>query len=90
MTLLDPHSTPLADGLNCLLVEHTAYLSLQKFYSEAWKKGVYPAITSDKVWMNARPHAASATAANDPLGVPRGYLLVSLLFSLAVFRGQKG
>lgn len=39
--------------------------------------------------MNARPHAASATAANDPLGVPRGYLLVSLLSSLAVFRVQK-
>lgn len=44
------------------IVGHTALLSLQAFYSAAWKNGAYPAITKDQIWAMARPHTASASA----------------------------
>jgi glucan endo-1,3-alpha-glucosidase len=65
--ILTKHAPPLL-----FTVPHTDILSLQAFYGAAWKNGAYPAITSDKVWVMARPHAASAPACCDSLGPPSG------------------
>lgn len=51
---------------------HTDILSLQAFYSVAWKTGTYPAITQDKVWIWSRAYPAMGTATSDPLGPPSG------------------
>lgn len=65
-----PRSTSLTS------VPHTDILSLNAFYATAWKTGKYPAISSDRVWIMARPHPAWAGAWGDSQGPPenRGYV----------------
>lgn len=58
-------------------IDHTPYLSLQAFYSAAWKSGSLPAITQDKVWLTARPHAKAASGSSDSVPRPDGWDLVS-------------
>jgi hypothetical protein len=53
-----------------LVVPHEDILSLINFYSTAWKTGRWPAITKDKVWIMARPHAKYG--ASGGYGVPAG------------------
>lgn len=59
------------------IVDHTPYLSLQAFYSAAWKNGAVPAITQDKVWLTARPHTMAAIGTADSVPRPDGWDLVS-------------
>lgn len=52
--------------------DHTAYLSLQAFYSQAWKTGQWPSVTTEKAWLTTRPHTKSATASDDQVAIPTG------------------
>lgn len=58
-------------------VPHTDILSLQAFYSAAWKSGKFPAISKDQIWMMTRPHAAGINIAGAPLPAPDNRDLVS-------------
>ncbi|KIL63226.1 glycoside hydrolase family 71 protein [Amanita muscaria Koide BX008] len=50
--------------------DHTGWLSMACYYATAFKTGTYPPITSDQIYMWSRPHAAKATASNDPVARP--------------------
>lgn len=48
---------------------------MTSYYATAYKTGSYPAITTDKVYLWARPHPANADAP-DPVGKPDNFQLV--------------
>ncbi|KAF8306265.1 glycoside hydrolase [Clavulina sp. PMI_390] len=60
-----PNSQAWVDGF-----DHQGWLTLTKYYAEAFKTGQYPSITNDSVTMWARPHSRAAVATNDPVGLP--------------------
>ncbi|KAI5450005.1 hypothetical protein NCC49_003767 [Naganishia albida] len=53
-------------------IPHTDILPLVKYYATAWKTGAYPKITTDQVFVMARPHPAAAGASGDNIGAPTG------------------
>ena len=63
---------------------HEAWLSLNAYFIDAFKRGRYPhectELRSDKardvIWMWARPHMKDAVASNDHVGRPDGWELV--------------
>ncbi|KAJ9121473.1 hypothetical protein QFC22_002089 [Naganishia vaughanmartiniae] len=63
---------PPQSKLYTLGIPHTDILPLVKYYATAWKTGSYPKITSDQVFVMARPHSAMATATSDSIGAPTG------------------
>lgn len=56
------------DGMN-----HTAWLDLTRYYAQAFKSGVYPAIEKDAIYMWSRPHAADADGGADGVGKPTNF-----------------
>jgi glucan endo-1,3-alpha-glucosidase len=62
-----PNSQAWVDGN-----EHTAWLALTSYYAEAYKTGVFPTITDDKLVLWARTHPAAVTV-NDPVGKPTNF-----------------
>ncbi|CAG8667788.1 7841_t:CDS:2 [Acaulospora colombiana] len=63
ITGAQPNSQAWVDGF-----DHQGWLELSTYYIEAFKTGIYPSITQDKVFLWARPHPRDATA---PDHVPR-------------------
>ncbi|KAJ9116226.1 hypothetical protein QFC24_006817 [Naganishia onofrii] len=53
-------------------VPHSDILPLIKYYATAWKTGSFPKITTDQVFVMARPHSAMTTATSDSFGAPTG------------------
>ena len=53
--------------------DHEGINVLTKYYSAAFKTGVYPTITKDQIVMWQRPHPRAATASNDGAGRPTGW-----------------
>jgi glucan endo-1,3-alpha-glucosidase len=49
---------------------HDALLDVTQYYAAAFKTGVYPAVTQDKVIWWARPHPKAATATSDYMPRP--------------------
>jgi len=64
-----PNSQAWTDGM-----DHTAWLSLTKYYATAFKTGQYPTIEKDQIVMWSRPHSTSATAP-DPVPQPSNFQL---------------
>ncbi|KAJ9095960.1 hypothetical protein QFC21_005322 [Naganishia friedmannii] len=63
---------PPQSKLYTLGIPHTDILPLVKYYATAWKTGSFPKITSDQVFVMARPHSAMATATSDSISAPTG------------------
>lgn len=57
--------------------DHTGWLNLTSYYASAFKTGTYPTPTKDQLIMWSRPHAASASASNDPVGRPTNYQITT-------------
>lgn len=57
--------------------DHTGWLNLTSYYASAFKTGTYPTPTKDQLVMWSRPHPASASASNDPVGRPANYQITS-------------
>lgn len=57
--------------------DHTGWLNLTSYYAAAFKTGTYPTPTKDQLVMWSRPHPASASASNDPVGKPTNYQITS-------------
>ncbi|KAF8334986.1 glycoside hydrolase family 71 protein [Cantharellus anzutake] len=66
-----PNSEAWVDGF-----DHQAWLTLTRYYAQAFKTGAYPTPLDDKVVIWARPHSKLATS-SDPVGKPRDWELVS-------------
>ncbi|KAH7923313.1 glycoside hydrolase family 71 protein [Leucogyrophana mollusca] len=60
-----PNSQAWTDGF-----DHQGWLDLIHYYILAFKTGVYPPISVDRLFLWARLYPASATAANDAVGKP--------------------
>ncbi|KAL7412808.1 glycoside hydrolase [Mrakia frigida] len=60
-----PNSQAWVDGY-----DHTALLDISLYYATAFKTGVYPAITTDKIYLTARPHPVYAVATSDSVPSP--------------------
>lgn len=63
---------------------------MTKYYADAYRTGVWPAIVQDKLYLWARPHPANASASNDALGAPTGagWVSITLSFSPALSNDQ--
>ncbi|KAJ7697830.1 glycosyl hydrolase family 71-domain-containing protein [Mycena rosella] len=55
-----PAGTTWADGY-----PHTAWFDMSQYYIQAFKSGVYPAITTDVIYYWARPHTHDAIISGD-------------------------
>ncbi|KAH8825261.1 glycoside hydrolase family 71 protein [Flagelloscypha sp. PMI_526] len=55
---------------------HDGFLSLTKYYAEAFKTGQDPVVTNDTIVLVSRPHPVQADAP-DSLGRPKGFELTS-------------
>lgn len=53
-------------------LEHSSLLTVNLYYSQAWKTGNYPTISKDVIHLSARPHPNGAKASSDPVGPPAG------------------
>ena len=60
------------------------WLELTAYYSQAFKTGVYPTITRDKVVMWARPHPRDAVASADSVSKPTNFELVNYFEDFSV------
>lgn len=47
------------------------------YYATAWKTGVYPAITKNRIYLSSRPAPKAATASSDSVGIPTSWQWVS-------------
>jgi glucan endo-1,3-alpha-glucosidase len=65
-----PNSQAWTDGM-----DHTAWLTLTKYYASAFKTGSYPAITQDSIVMWSRPHPTNAQAQADNVPPPTNFAL---------------
>ena len=65
-----PESHAWVDGF-----PHEPWLHLAGYYARAFKRGVYPAIETDTIYMWARPHLRGAVA-DDTLPRPQNWELV--------------
>ncbi|KAF8515356.1 glycoside hydrolase family 71 protein [Hysterangium stoloniferum] len=65
-----PNSQAWVDGN-----DHTGWLDLTAYYAHAFKTGVYPTVTRDKIVMWARPHARDAEASGDDVARPTNFQL---------------
>lgn len=68
-----------------IFIKFSAFLSVAKYYAEAFKTGSYPTITKDQLVMSARPHSKDSTATNDDIGKPTGYEQTSDTFWVIAF-----
>lgn len=76
------HLLVYTDDLNANLGP-LGWLNLTSYYASAFKTGSYPTPAKDQLIMWSRPHAASASASNDPVGKPTNYQIVcALLISM--------
>ncbi|PCH40092.1 glycoside hydrolase family 71 protein [Wolfiporia cocos MD-104 SS10] len=75
-----PNSQAWVDGMN-----HTGWLAMTNHYATAFRTGSYPEITTDQLYMWARPHPKNADASNDPVGKPTSYQLTQDLLWAVVF-----
>ncbi|KAI0031385.1 glycoside hydrolase [Vararia minispora EC-137] len=66
-----PNSQAWVDGF-----DHTAFLNMTAYYAQAYKTGAYPAISQDRLFLWARPHAKDANAP-DAVGKPSNFNLMS-------------
>ena len=60
------------------------WLDLMKYYITAYKTGIYPAVTKDRVFTWARLYPAAADAP-DSVGKPANWQWVSLLSFFMIF-----
>ncbi|CED85561.1 Glycoside hydrolase, family 71 [Phaffia rhodozyma] len=60
-----PNSQAWVDGF-----DHTPLLEINKYYAAAFKTGVYPTVSTDKVYLMARPHPVNAVASADSVPTP--------------------
>ena len=49
---------------------HLGFLDMTSYYAAAYKTGVYPAISQDKVYIWSRPHPKNANVPQDHVGRP--------------------
>ncbi|KAK0459196.1 glycoside hydrolase family 71 protein, partial [Desarmillaria tabescens] len=75
-----PNSQAWVDGF-----PHTAWLTLNAYYSQAFKEGRYPPIERDQVFLWARPHPKDATAPNDSVGRPTHWQVTDDTLWVVVF-----
>ncbi|KLO14581.1 glycoside hydrolase [Schizopora paradoxa] len=74
-----PNSQAWVDGY-----DHQAWLHMTKYFTTAYKTGAYPALTSDVVYVWARPHPKDATAP-DSIGKPTNYeMLEDAMFAVVL------
>ena len=59
--------------------DHTAWLDMTNYFATAYKTGSYPTVTTDKVYLWARPHPKDASS-SDPVGKPANFDIVSTSF----------
>ncbi|KAJ3504028.1 hypothetical protein NLJ89_g8158 [Agrocybe chaxingu] len=64
-----PNSQAWVDGY-----PHLAWLHLNRYFAQAFKTGVYPAVTKDQIFMWARPHPKEASP-RDPVPRPNNWQL---------------
>jgi glucan endo-1,3-alpha-glucosidase len=57
---------------------------MTKYYADAWRTGVYPTITQNKIYISSRPHSKYATACCDSVGIPNNWRWVGFSFVLVV------
>lgn len=75
-----PNSQAWVDGF-----PHTAWLTLNAYYSRAFKEGRYPPIEHDQVFLWARPHPKDATASNDNVDRPTHWQVTDDTLWVVVF-----
>ncbi|SRR5258707_4886414 len=51
----------------------TGWVPLTNYYATAWKTGTYPTITTNQIFLFARPHSRDAVINNDPVGKPTNW-----------------
>jgi len=74
-----PNSQAWVDGY-----DHLAWLHLTRYFATAYKTGSYPALTSDVVYVWARPHPKDASC-SDSIGKPKNYeMLEDALFAVVL------
>lgn len=64
--------------------DHQGWLDLLKYYVSAYKTGVYPVVTKDRVFLWARLYPVDATAP-DPVGKPSNYQWVRPLATPTIY-----
>jgi glucan endo-1,3-alpha-glucosidase len=65
-----PPNTDWVPGMS-----HQGWLDMTAYYAAAFKTGVYPTVQEDALYVWARPHARTATAAADALPPPTSFEL---------------
>lgn len=50
-----------------------AWTTMTKYYADAWRTGVYPTITKNKIYISSRPHPKNAGASSDSVGIPTNW-----------------
>lgn len=70
--------------------DHQSLSALTQYYAAAFKTGAYPAVTTDKLILWARPHPHLAQASADPVGEPTGYQNTDDNLYAAVFATSAG
>jgi Glycosyl hydrolase family 71 len=68
-----PHSQAWVNGY-----PHLGFLDMTSYYAEAYKSGVYPVVSNDKVYIWSRPHPKDANIPQDSVGRPTHAEWVSL------------
>ncbi|KAF8307707.1 hypothetical protein DL93DRAFT_1994463 [Clavulina sp. PMI_390] len=53
--------------------DHTPWTTMTKYYADAWRTGVYPTITKNKIYLSSRPHPKGASASSDSVGIPNNW-----------------
>ncbi|EJT99505.1 glycoside hydrolase [Dacryopinax primogenitus] len=69
---------------------HTAWLDMTGYYAQAFKSGVYPSITKDKMYIYARPHPKDAQACCDSVSRPSNWQNTDDAFYVVVFATSPG
>ncbi|KAF9516438.1 glycoside hydrolase family 71 protein [Hydnum rufescens UP504] len=52
--------------------DHQGWNIMTKYYADAWRTGVYPTITKNRIFLSSRPHSRDLTI-NDPIGKPSNW-----------------
>ena len=63
---------------------------MTKYFATAYKRGKYPKIKTDKIYLWARPHPKDADASNDPVGKPDNFELDQDVLWAVVFATAPG
>lgn len=68
-----PNSQAWVDGF-----DHTAWATMTKYYADAWRTGVWPTITKNKIYISTRPAPKNASPSQyDSVGIPSNWQWVS-------------